>query len=232
MTSTEWNPEAGMVVTPDLATAPSTTELYDDSADREGALDELVWLLTKAGPFGSARERAANVLQAITTAPYGGLSGAAYRYVDTLARAKRDLQAGLADGTHCPCCGQRAQLYHRALNSGMAAALVVLTRESLPGEWVHKPTVLRGLGASARDEALLRYWELLEDSLEVREDGGKNGWWRVTPKGRAFVEDPSMTVPKYVNVYSGQSHGLDGPPITIVDALGQRFNYGELLRGV
>ena len=204
--------------------------VVDDSAAHDAAVAEIVWLMTKAGPFGSPAERAANLLDRL-----GTRGSAAHTYLDTLARAKQYVDDNIHEGVICPCCGQTAHLYRRALNAGMARALILLHRACPDApydqQWLYKPDVLRGVGAAARDESLLRFWGLLEDSQERRADGGKAGWWRVTNDGHSFARG-NLRVPRYVTVYNGQSHGLEGPDIDVRDALGHRFNYDDLMRGV
>jgi hypothetical protein len=147
----------------------------------------------------------------------------------TLEQARDWLRQRTDEGARCPCCTQFAKVYKRAINSGMARALVTMYR--VGGEdWLHKPTVLRGLGAAARDEALLRYWGLVEEEVAVRPDGGRTGWWRVTPKGGLFVLNVT-TVQKYALVYDSRCLGLDGPQVSIVDALGTKFNLNDLMAG-
>lgn len=147
----------------------------------------------------------------------------------TLQEARDWLRGQVTDGpgAHCPTCHQVAREYRRRLNSNMAYALIRLYR--LGGlEWVHKPTVLRGVGSAARDESLLRFWGLLEEAGDERPDGGRSGWWRVTPLGAAFVRR-EHTVREYAIVYDNRLLRLEGKAIDIERALGARFSYRELM---
>jgi hypothetical protein len=146
----------------------------------------------------------------------------------TLKEAREALIAQLYEGAICPCCEQFAKVYKRKLNSGIARALIVMYRAA-GTTWLHKPTVLAGLGAAARDESIARYWDLIEEDSERRSDGGRAGWWRVTKKGADFVQD-EIRVPKYALLYNNQLIALEGPEIGIQDALGDRFNYDELMQ--
>lgn len=148
----------------------------------------------------------------------------------TLDVAKQWLRKRADRGENCPCCGQRVQFYRRKINSGMARALIAMYRAA-GTDWVHKPTALKGLGAAARDESLLRYWGLMEEESAVRADGGRSGWWRVTPQGEAFLLDISR-VPKYATIYDGRLLGMDATQmVNIRDALSDKFNYNELMAG-
>jgi hypothetical protein len=128
-------------------------------------------------------------------------------------------------GAICPTCTQVAKVYDRKVHSGMAQALIIMYRHA-GTEWFHLPEI-SGRWRS-RDEGMLRYWGLIEDSTERREDGGKAGWWRVTPYGAAFVKGNAQ-IHKSAHVYGSRVLGLDGPLRTIHDCLGDAFDYNELM---
>lgn len=147
-----------------------------------------------------------------------------------LGTARRWLRDRVDEGERCPCCTQLAKVYRRALNAGMARALIAMYRAG-GTDWIHKPTVLKGLGSAARDESILRYWGLLEEEKDRRPDGGRSGWWRVTDAGEEFVLG-ATTVPKHARIYDGRCLGLDPESyISIKDALGNKFDYDALMRG-
>lgn len=148
---------------------------------------------------------------------------------DTLLdEARTWLRMRREEGAKCPCCKQLTRVYRRRLNSGMAHALILLYKAA-GTDWVHKPTILSGVGAAARDESLLRYWGLLYEATHAeRPDGGRAGWWRVTAPGAEFVRG-ERSVPEYVVVYDGRGLRTEGRMISIQDALGKRFNLNELL---
>lgn len=148
----------------------------------------------------------------------------------SLRDAQNWLRDQVDDGARCPCCTQYAKVYRRKINSGMARALVEMYVKAR-NDWIHKPTALSGLGAAARDESLLRYWGLIEESSEEREDGGRAGWWRVTELGSDWLH-ARVTVPKYARVYDGRCLGLTGEPCTAAEALGARFDLRELMAGL
>lgn len=143
-----------------------------------------------------------------------------------LGEARAWLRGLLDEGAKCPCCTQRAQTYRRSINSGMARSLVAMF---VAGgmDWQHVPTTIP---ARSREEGKLRYWALVEESTEEREDGGRAGWWRITPWGNAFIHH-GLQVPKYAHVYDGRCLRLDGPLVAIGDCLGSKFNLRDLLEG-
>lgn len=144
----------------------------------------------------------------------------------TLDQAKAWLRKHVEEGARCPCCNQMAKVYRRKVNSGMAVALIAMWRTAA-FDWQHIATTLENRHA---DEAKLRYWGLIEEGDERREDGGRAGWWRMTEKGRAFVRG-LITIPKYARVYDSRLISLEGPEVSIRDALTDKFDYDELMRG-
>jgi hypothetical protein len=143
----------------------------------------------------------------------------------TLAEARRQLQANLDDGLVCPCCDQHAQRYRRKFNSGMARSLIrIYRRRGL--DWCFIP---EEIPARSREEGKIAYWGLLEESTETREDGGRAGWWRITPRGGQFIAN-GMRVPRIAIVYNAVCIGFDASEmVTIQDCLGDKFDLSELL---
>jgi hypothetical protein len=151
----------------------------------------------------------------------------------TLGEARDWLRERVEHGERCPCCTQFAKVYRRALPSATARAMIALHRHSAPGEFVFLPPLLdamHGTPALGGYATLGHFWGLLEQQPGEREDGSwRVGWWRLTPNGRAYVIGALPAVPKYARIYDGRCLGLDGPPWSITDALGSKFDYRELM---
>ena len=143
----------------------------------------------------------------------------------TLSEARAWLRGRLMEGAHCPVCRQNAKVYRRQIHSGMARVLIAMWRQGRRG-WIYLPDIAQ----KSRDSSYLALWNLIEASTEPREDGGRAGWWRVTPEGEQFVQGRTR-VPRYALVYDGSLLRHEGEPIDINDALGSRFNLRELLEG-
>lgn len=146
----------------------------------------------------------------------------------TLGEARAILRELVDDGHPCPCCSQFAKVYRRKIHAGIARGLIAAYRHA-GREWFHGPTVIQA--GDSGEVSRLRYWGLVEEATERRDDGGRAGWWRVTDRGEAWVRGRA-TVPKYARIYDGRCLGLTGDPVTIRDALGSRFDYDELMAGV
>ena len=153
----------------------------------------------------------------------------------TLAQAKADFfAAARQQGSTCPCCGRFGKVYKRKLHSSMVAVLVLLNRfQNLGYTHVHtliNATTSPAVAAAIRgDFAKLRYWGLIEEGHEVvRGSHVSNGKWRITEAGVRFCEG-SLTVQKYVWVYNSAHLGFHGEHISVYDALGDAFQYAELM---
>jgi hypothetical protein len=147
----------------------------------------------------------------------------------TLGEAKDWLRQRVDEGERCPCCDQFAKVYRRSIHATMARTLVVAYREH-GLDWFHLSTLTKTSGRGG-EESKLRYWGLLEEELERRADGGRSGWWRVTPIGRQFVTG-QIQLPKYVRIYDGRPLGFESSiMIDIRSALGKKFHYDELMMG-
>ena len=156
----------------------------------------------------------------------------------TLEEAKEWLRGKFAKGADCPCCGQFVKLYRRKLNSSMAYAMILLAKhqKEIGGAWFHVPDYLSSVTSTATirggDWSKLRYWGLIESDESIRDDGSKRaGVWRVTEAGMAFAAN-DKSVPSHVHIYNGEAFSSyqTGETTNIEQALGEKFNYRELMR--
>lgn len=146
----------------------------------------------------------------------------------TIGEAQVTLRRVLYEGLTCPVCTQYAKIYRWSLYATAAHCLLLLYRAGGTQEFVHTST-LKEMGHKGQgDHARLRLWGLVEQNEEPRADGGKSGWWRVTAEGERFARGESA-IPKYAYVYDSRLIRVDGPRVTIRDALGKRFNYDEIM---
>lgn len=152
----------------------------------------------------------------------------------SLDAARRQVLEHRADGVKCPCCGQLAREYRRALGSSSAAVIVLLHGipstgyVDLPAVLAERAPRLAGAGGYA---TLGKWWALLEQARGDRDDGSsRNGLWRLTELGRRWAAGAG-TVPRYARLFDGELLGLEGPPVTVHEALGTRFDYRDLLAG-
>lgn len=152
---------------------------------------------------------------------------------ETLSEAKAWLRANVERGARCPCCNQMAKVYKRPLSSVVAQGVIALYREAGTG-FAHLPTVVKNrmpkVATQGGYASLGVHWGLILEEHSERPDGGRAGWWRVTPKGVEFAEG-RLFVPKYAHIYDGKVLGLSGPRVDVRTALGTRFDYRTLMHG-
>lgn len=144
----------------------------------------------------------------------------------TLAQAQAALNEVIEKGENCPCCGQFAKVYTRRIHANMARALILFYRQHGLG-WGDRYESLPDDRLSA-DFAKMRYWGLIEEDEQRREDGTHSGRWRVTEIGEGWILG-RYTVHKYARIYDSLYLGLTGKQVTIQDALGKRFRLDELM---
>lgn len=147
----------------------------------------------------------------------------------TLQEARDWLRARVKKGEYCPCCKQFSKVYPRSINSSMAHDLIGMWK-AFGTDWGYLPDLRKENSLKGnREESKLRYWNLIEEETQIRrDDGGRAGFWRVTPFGASFMLG-RVTVHKYANVYDSRCLATTGPPVTIWDCLGDKFNYNELM---
>jgi hypothetical protein len=148
---------------------------------------------------------------------------------DTLEAVREYVREHLHEGVICPACDQYAKEYRRALNANMAVFLIVAARTHGTDWFRATDLVNANPGVSWADYSKLRFWGLLEPEGAKSDDGNSGGRWRITPLGTAFTYHGAK-VPSHARIYNNERQGLEGPWTSIVDALGEKFNYDELMR--
>lgn len=144
-----------------------------------------------------------------------------------LGEARNYVVSRRPEGVQCPCCDQRVQEYRWSLYSTAINLLIALYKEGGTDHFVETKKV-KGKGQG--DASRLRYFELAEQESTRRPDGGKSGFWRVTERGKAFLEG-KPTIYKYVWVFNGERLRFEGPPVTIEECLGKPFHFDAMMAG-
>jgi len=145
------------------------------------------------------------------------------------------------DQAECPCCSQTCAIYPRGLYDKMAAWLVFLVRTyEVTGTWVD----IKAFPVRGGDYAKLVYWGMAELSPATPANKRTSGMWRPTDKGIDFVYH-RIQVPSHVLLYNGKVCAVEGTVgvrpareyrggwclnrISIIDALGEKWDYRSLL---
>jgi len=142
----------------------------------------------------------------------------------TLAEAKQYLRNNFKTGTECPCCGKYVKAYKRKLNAGMCRALIIIYKLTKNGNTIHVQSKFTELGlrATTMDYAYLEKWSLIEQK-------GDNGYWKVTQRGKEFVED-DIDLPEYALVYNGNVYKWADNLVNIETALTEEFYLEEIMK--
>ena len=156
----------------------------------------------------------------------------------SLDRARERVQRGLREpgGILCPCCGQTCALRKRRINGAMARALIAICsiRARDGDRWVHLrelPNLQARSGGG--DFQKLRHWDLIEGmpkATDPLDTNPRSGFWRATPAGMEFVRG-DVWVPAYKLMFDAEVYDESEELITIVEAVGTRFDYDEIMSG-
>lgn len=156
----------------------------------------------------------------------------------TLNEARDWLKSKMRDGTHCPCCRQKVKIYKRKLNSAMAVCLIELYKNCHNcTDFAHiRDLILSSktfaINMNGGNFATLAYWDVIAEKPKEqnRTNSRTSGFWSITELGRAFVERKTK-IPKYVYTYNMGLVSMEyNDKIGINEALGDKFNYEQLMR--
>lgn len=143
----------------------------------------------------------------------------------TIQEAQDYIIANREKGAACPCCGRFCKLYPRKLHSEMAIFLIKLVRQhKLTSDWVHVRRIVITTTKASTDGIYLIHWDLI-----VRKSGS-SGLYKPTEKGIDFAMR-LVRVPRQVFVFRNQPVGFSSDDVDIVEALGDKFDYQQLMSG-
>ena len=146
----------------------------------------------------------------------------------TLEEARNWLMENAEDGAECPCCQQFVKIYKRRLNAGMARTLIWVANHSRPGEWLDLSSAPKFIHKN-REHGKLAHWGILEQKPSDDPKKKDSGIWRATIEGRGFA----MNIRKarsHVYLYDNKVLNFTDELVTVIDALGEEFDYEELMQ--
>lgn len=147
----------------------------------------------------------------------------------TIQDVKDFLNQNYKDGCQCPACGQNVKQYKRKLNSGMARVLIAMYMHG--DGFFHVKDHLREKGIkNTHDWTLMRYWKLIEEPLDSSV-GQKVGLWKITERGKMFVRG-TIIVQKHIYLLNNNFRGFSEEETNIREAIGDHFDYSELMNGI
>jgi hypothetical protein len=93
-------------------------------------------------------------------------------------------------------------------------------------KYVHTPS----LPHSGNDLAFAVIWNLIKPQTDA-EGRHRAGWWKLTRLGVRFVQGRARLEHRHADVFLGRVVRMYGPPWSIRQALGKRFDLDALLDG-
>ena len=162
----------------------------------------------------------------------------------SLAQARAWVEQNRDVGVDCPCCYHPCRIYPRVLNATTARSLCWLVRAAagervqvaegdyrvlpLDRGYVDVPRFAPAWVVRTNQHSALRWWQLAERAPNEDKHKRDSGMWRPTPLGIAFAESRAL-VPKRVFHYRGDAVGYGEEMTSIVEALGENFDYSEVM---
>lgn len=145
---------------------------------------------------------------------------------DTIRTGKEYILDNIGNGgVHCPCCTRLVKPYPRSVHAGKVQALIrmatAVNKQLAQGgdEFILTREVWRG----CHDAAELRWVGVIE-AKEIRTDGGRGGYWRITELGWQFLRG-KVSITKKVWVVLGVVEHADNEQVWITDVIpGFRFD--------
>jgi len=147
-----------------------------------------------------------------------------------LGSVKKYLREQFDDGCECPACGQYVKQYRRRIGSPQCRGLILLysIHNNLQKEWVHIRDIIKEVNVHG-DFAKMLYWELIEEKPNDNNEKKNSGLWKITNKGKSFVRN-EIKIPSHAFVYNGKCNGMSESTTDIVESLGKKFNYNNLMK--
>lgn len=148
---------------------------------------------------------------------------------------KREILERMHKGLRCPACNQFVKRYKTKLNSGMAICLIHLFKmnaeERFEGGFVHINQILKERGINPTNLSIhkLRAWDLVQPKTLNKDEEKNQGFWKITEKGKLFVLGKAK-VPRHFYSYNREILGYSDEETDIKTALGDKFDYEELMR--
>jgi hypothetical protein len=132
-------------------------------------------------------------------------------------------------GYFCECCGAYVKRYKRSFNANMALSLLLLYKSER--KFQHMETLIsESKYKRCGDFSYLVHYGLIKALKGEREDGSpRNGYYQITGTGIMFAEGKTTVQEKFI-MFKGKHEGFEGKEIDIYQALGNKFNYSELMK--
>jgi len=139
-------------------------------------------------------------------------------------------RAATSKGTLCPVCGRLVKVYRRKLHAEMARFLIrLVNRYKIYPRYYTTREIFGKDNKAVTDGVYLVHWGLIEKASSINEAQAPTGSYRPTDKGLRFSHNLEY-VPTHVHLLGGKVVGWSDRTTTIKQALGDKFNYVELMQ--
>ena len=134
-------------------------------------------------------------------------------------------------GGACPVCDRFGIVYRVGLNATMAKSLIWLSKVQTPDGWVDVPTTAPKFVLRSNQLATTKHWGLVERRANDNPKIKHSGMWRITDKGRQFVNN-QLRVSKKVYIYNDVVEAWSPEDVSIEECFAEHFDYRDAMRQV
>lgn len=128
----------------------------------------------------------------------------------------------------CPCCRRFSKIYTRKIHTGIALQLIQFYRLGGHEDYVHSSKLVAPGASGVGDFSKAKYWGLIEGKEKTDDAKKSSGYWKLTKKGVNYVRG-NVSLPGAL-IFDDNIIGYTQEHETIQQALGEKFNYQELMR--
>ena len=147
----------------------------------------------------------------------------------TILEGRAHLSANFEKGTICPCCSQFVKVYKYKLYANSIKALIELSHLGPGFHHISKYAEATKHRPRAAHFADLRHWGFIRKSMEPVDGKKSSGFWEITLEGHKFIYGKT-TAKERVRIFNNNLFGFEGEEISVLQALGNKFNYDELMK--
>ncbi len=150
-----------------------------------------------------------------------------YTLEEATAIIKAGVKEKLLEGSECPVCTQFVKLYPIKIPATGVRDLIRLYRLT-DGDTDGFLHVNDFADLSSRSFAKLAHWDLIQSEINEDTDKRTSGMWTIAAKGKRFVEGDEK-VPNRAYIFDSSARAFSHDLVSVQDALGNKFDYEELM---
>lgn len=136
------------------------------------------------------------------------------------------------EGGVCPVCDRFGIVYRINLNATMAKSLIWLSKQNGDRDgWVDVPITAPREVLRSNQLPTTKHWGLVERRPNTDPKIKHSGMWRITKKGRQFVNN-NLRVPRKVYIYNDVVEAWTPEDVCIEDCFAERFDYQDAMRRI